>query len=462
MPPTRRRRRHLWRSAVTAVAAAAAAAAGIGAAADDCPALLNLTSFFSRTLLLVGPRDNAASVNLQNIRFSSSSTPIRVSSGFEVRLKVRVDASCNATAGHPASRTALAAAILVRRRDGSTLAIRTHRSWQWVSGDVLVDSTEWEGAPLNDAAAPAGAAWLTNAPSRSAPGTFWTTVMTNLPAYVCKDVDPAVVGVVGSAGGGEARRGWRTAPLATSAVLGGLLLLMSGVAAAMQMVLHRLRRLDGDVEGDADGPDKVGKREPVNVLADSLRNNFKTPPGTLPGSTSAGSHQRPQAAGQDMPSALNSIGPRADAADAAWCPPSLMIPRGQRVPRMAPSPPEPPPPPPTVSTGPPHMPSITGISSTISSAETWSVREEQGNEEDDFKKLSDLAMELATGFQAPPSMPAALLSPQPPPLPAALFSPGPPPLPAVLFSPAPPPLPTALCSPEPPSGPAERRHTPSA
>jgi len=53
MQPSHGRRRRLWRLTVSALAAAVAAATGARVAADDCPALLNLTSFYPRTLLLV-------------------------------------------------------------------------------------------------------------------------------------------------------------------------------------------------------------------------------------------------------------------------------------------------------------------------------------------------------------------------------------------------------------------------
>jgi len=367
-----------------------------------------------------------------------------------------VDPSCNATANHLASRRALAAAISVRRRDGSRFIFRTHRSWEWSTLVSWVASSEWEGAPLDDSPAPAGAAWLTNEPVPQTVTTS-TTLRTFLPANVCQDADPEVVAVAGSEGGAEQRRGWGTAPLATTAVLGGLLLLMSGVAAAMQTVLHRLRRLDGDAYDDADGPDLSGKHESAKTLAESLEANAETPPDTLRLSAAARRRQRPQVASHDVSVDPGSQWPRVCAAS----PPPPMVPRRERTPLKARYPAVLPQPPPTSFTGPPNAPSNAGIGPIISSTFAQHQGGEQGNGEDDLKRLSDLALELATGFRAPPSVPAALLSPKPPPLPAALLSPGPPPLPAVLFSPAPPPLPAVLLSPNPPSVPAERRHAPS-
>jgi len=403
-----------------------------------------------------GPSDKVAPVSLQNLRFSSSFTPIRVSSGMQVQLKVRVDPSCDATVNHLASRRALAAVILVRRRDRSTLAIRSHRSWQWSYLDSWVASREWEGAPLDDSSAPEDAAWLTNGPVPPNV-TSWTTLRTFLPANVCEDADPEVVGAVGSEGDAEQRRGWGTAPVATTAVLGGLLLLMSGVAAAMQMVLHRLRRLDGDAYDDAGGPDMSGKRARATTLAESLENNAETPPGTLRLTTAARRRQRPQAVSHDILSAPTSPWPQAGAAS----PPALVAPRGERTPPKARYTAVLPQPPPTSFTGPLNAPSNAGISPIISSTEARHRQGEQGIADDDLKRLSDLAAELATGFSAPPPVPAVLLSPKPPPLPAALVPSGPPPLPAVLFSPAPPPLPAVPSSPDPPLVPAERRHPPS-
>jgi len=379
----------------------------------------------------------------------------------QVQLKVRVDPSCNATVNHPAARRALAAAILVRLRGGSTRAILTHRSWQWMQSELDQGSPKWEGAPLDDAPAPAGATWLTNVPSLAGSGTFWATIMTTMPANVCEDADPEMVGVVGSEGDVEQRQGWGTAPLAMTAVLGGLLLLMSGVAVAMQTVLHRLRRLNRDADDDADRPDKLGKREPGKTSAGSLEKDPETPPGTLRASTAARRRQRPQAASHEVQSAPTSPWARAGAAGTAWRPPPLVAPCGERTPPKARYPAVLPQPPPISFTGRPNAPSNAGIAPIISSAEARHRHGEQGIGDDDLKRLSDLATELATGFRAPPSVPAALLSPKPPPLPAALVSPGPPPLPAVLFSPTPPALPAVLLSPEPPSVPAERRHPPS-
>jgi len=404
-----------------------------------------------------GPSDKVASISLQNLRFSSSSTPIRVSSAVQVQLTVRVDASCSATASHPASRRALVATISIRLQDGSTRVFRTKRSsWQWAHNGSLVDSPEWEGAPLDDPHASAGATWLTN-PPRPSNRTSWATIMTTLPEGACQDADPNAGGVMESNGGTEQRRGWGTAPLATTAVLGGLLLLMSGVAAAMQTALHRLRRLDGGADDGTDGPDKSGKREPHKTSTESLEKNADTPPGALRVSTAVRHRQRLQAASHDMSSASTSHWPRADADG----PPHLMTPRDQRTPPKARYPTVLSQPPPTSFTGPSIASCHAGTCPSLSSIEAQHCQVEQGDGDNDLKRLSDLAAELATGFRAPPSVPTALLSSMPPPLPAALLSPGPPPLPAVLFSPAPPPLPAVLLSPDPLSVPAERRHPPS-
>eukprot|EP00168_Porphyra_purpurea_P013665 TRINITY_DN3802_c0_g1_i1.p1 TRINITY_DN3802_c0_g1~~TRINITY_DN3802_c0_g1_i1.p1 ORF type:complete len:386 (-),score=93.35 TRINITY_DN3802_c0_g1_i1:235-1392(-) len=235
-------------AALAAVAGFALSA--IGGAAADCPAILNVTSLYAQTVAeVVG----GGELSLQNVRLSSSATPIRVSDGTEVQLSVRIDPHCaDAVEGTAPTREALAAAIYLRRTNGSTLAILTDGSWGWRAStcvacppdDVALTPTKlwaaYNASFTTGERVPPGAAWLTHNRGFDASKTVWRTVVKRMPAGICDDIDPVPMGSVAAAP--PPNDGWPTASRVTSSVLGALLALVTGLVVRTGRDIRRERR----------------------------------------------------------------------------------------------------------------------------------------------------------------------------------------------------------------------------
>lgn len=158
-----------------------------------------------------------------------------------MQLTVRVDPPCAATADESAARTALAAAIYVRRRDGSLRALLSDGSWGWRDGHVdrLTPSPLWD-RDIDSELAPRGAAWLTHLPRSSVADSFHTSLVKILPADVCAGAAPAPA--VGAVGGADQGGPWGAPQIAATAALGALTALMAAVTVALQVALRRTRR----------------------------------------------------------------------------------------------------------------------------------------------------------------------------------------------------------------------------
>ncbi|OSX73478.1 hypothetical protein BU14_0345s0010 [Porphyra umbilicalis] len=281
--PSRRQRRPLRRGRLGVVALAAAVGGYLASAtstAADCPAVVNVTSLYARTVLRVSTKLNSGSTfALQNVWGANSATPLRVAAGMTVELSVRDDPTCpDDPPGSWPTRHGVAAAIYLRRTDGTTTAILTDRSWSWRGGSTVgrqllptdlwaapagfvdADSRTPEGADV-----PRGAAWLTHPRSGAGSSTVWRHAVKVMPATVCDGVDAdapppvrdggAGVGVAVDAApprssGGDGR--WATAPTVASSVLGSLLAATTAAAVVSALTLRRERRR-GVAEADGGG-----------------------------------------------------------------------------------------------------------------------------------------------------------------------------------------------------------------
>jgi len=192
-------------------------------------------------------------LSLENVWRSNSATPIRISGGSEVQLTVRIDPRCaNAMEGTSPTREALAAAIYLRRTNGSTLAIVTDGSWGWRSR-TCVTCQPGDGPPVppelwaynssfsTEERVPPGATWLTHSGGNDAARTTWRTLVKRLPAGVCNGIDPVPVGSLVAAAPPPDDR-WPAASRAVSSVLGILLALVTGLVASTGRAIRRERR----------------------------------------------------------------------------------------------------------------------------------------------------------------------------------------------------------------------------
>eukprot|EP00170_Pyropia_yezoensis_P007468 contig_30629_g7491 len=169
-------------AALTTSAGVLALTGAAPGAMGDCTAVVNITSYYARTVMGVGTPDNHVPVPLRSWIRDQSTTPITVRGGVEVEVKVRVDPICNADAGNPSEITALAASIFLTTDTGDTRSYVTDRSWGWRDGSTgLKPSPLW---PDNPGGAPPGAQWLTHIRRSPTREVFWTSLVKNLPANV--------------------------------------------------------------------------------------------------------------------------------------------------------------------------------------------------------------------------------------------------------------------------------------
>ncbi|OSX73479.1 hypothetical protein BU14_0345s0011 [Porphyra umbilicalis] len=377
---------------VAAAAAAAAAATTIAVAATgvaaDCVAVLNVTSFYPLMRLKVITTGDGVAIARQNVEFSRFSSPIRVVGGSQVQLTVRVDPACAATAGQASSLAGIAAAVYVRRRDGSTRALLSDSSWGWRDGDVarLSPSPLWGGQPLAQEFPPRGAAWLTHLHPPSATS-FWTSLVKILPADVCADAAPAAaVGAVGGAAQGGGGTVWGTPQLVATALLGVLTALMAALTGALQVALRRTRRRLAPGGGGPDG--RLGSVDaPTSAAASGDAGDGGAPPPPPPSrrSTGGGGGDRPR---------RSSAAVDGSAAGGGGAAPALLGATRQRRQRRV---------------GRRPLPALVGGRAAVRPVD----RDDSGGDKCGGGGGESLASAIRAGFPEPPSMPSVLMSPAP-------------------------------------------------
>ncbi|GAB0497438.1 hypothetical protein MMPV_008771 [Pyropia vietnamensis] len=226
-------------------------------------AVVNITSYYTRTVLGVGTSENHQEVPLRSVSWDNSLTPIIIRGGVEVEFKVRIDPTCEADEGAPSRITTLAASISLTTSAGTQRIYRSNRSWGWHAGrGALEPSPLWTDAMSTSP--PNGADWLTHPPRRLTSDVSWAAVVKALPADVCDGVPSAAAAAAAAAGVSEepptdeGKSSWGTAQVRLVASMGGLA--AAAVAAAMgaAFILRRhhrrkVRAGEGAPRGTNDG-----------------------------------------------------------------------------------------------------------------------------------------------------------------------------------------------------------------
>ncbi|KAK1862133.1 hypothetical protein I4F81_004709 [Pyropia yezoensis] len=235
-------------------------------------AMVNMTSYYTRTIMLVGAPGNHIHAPLGSWEGDQSSTPITVRGGTDVLLKVRIDRTCESDEGDPSSLSTLAASISLTTPTGEIRSFPTDSTWGWLIGDgARQASPEWAGPPV-DGPAPPGAAWLTHPPRPNMGAVEWTALIKSLPADVCDGMPSAAAAAAAAAGvpvGSPSRAAagsaasWGTAQLSVVATMAGLAAAAIAAAVGTAVALRRQRRAGaGGAAAGAGGtpPGKGGHR----------------------------------------------------------------------------------------------------------------------------------------------------------------------------------------------------------
>ncbi|KAK1862134.1 hypothetical protein I4F81_004710 [Pyropia yezoensis] len=246
--------------------------------AGDCVAVVNISSFYPRTTLLAGEEGNLEKYPLQNVNFSDSSTPITVSAGWHLNVRVRIDPACPSDNNSLASWTFWAAAISLSA-PGTSRTLYTDTTWEVRSDDECCYSPPGLGPEQVDHEVPPDWAgtWLTHPPRSDTIRSTWSQFKYVFPRNVCDGLPSAAATAAADAaaaaaaatraladersragGRGDSPGGWTTTPIAVAGALGTLAAGAAAAAAALAATLASERRrgtVGGAVGGGQAGGD---------------------------------------------------------------------------------------------------------------------------------------------------------------------------------------------------------------